>query len=94
MQIRPITESQINLIAKQCSFRGKLSKELINTATTLSQILSNECGLSAHQHAFTLTATLANRLPKHVNSVDFCVALSNEFMASNLDVLCANPREK
>lgn len=93
MQIRPITESQINLIAKQCGFRGKLSKDLINTATTLSQILSNE-GLSAHQHAFTLTATLANRLPKLVNSVDFCVALSNEFMASNLDVLCANPREK
>lgn len=46
MQIRPITESQINLIAKQCGFRGKLSKDLINTATTLSQILSNE-GLSA-----------------------------------------------
>src|SRR5690554_7641481 len=34
-----------------------------------------------------LNVTLANRLPKGLDSVDFCAAISREFLTDNLDAL-------
>lgn len=84
--IRPLTEAKIIELAKRHSLKSKLSKDLINTIVTLSSLASNE-GMDVHQHAFVLNATLANRLPKALDSVDFCAAVSREFLDSNLDAL-------
>ncbi|WP_417438936.1 hypothetical protein [Idiomarina sp.] len=84
--VRPLTEEKIIELAKLHGLKSKLSKDLINTIVTQSSLASNE-GMDLHQHAFVLNATLANRLPKGLDSVDFCAAISREFLNSNLDKL-------
>lgn len=84
--VRPLTEEKIIELARRHGLKSKLSKDLINTIVTLSSLASNE-GMDVHQQAFVLNATLANRLPKALDSVDFCAAISWEFLKSNLDAL-------
>lgn len=84
--VRTLTEDKINELAKRHGLKSKLSKDLISTIVTQSNLASNE-GMDLHQHAFVLNATLANRLPKALDSVDFCAAVSREFLACNLDRL-------
>lgn len=87
--VRPFTEEKIIELAKRHGLKSKLSKDLVNTIVTLSSLASNE-GMDVHQQAFVLNATLANRLPKGLDSVDFCAAISREFLADNLDALHLN----
>lgn len=86
IRVRPLTKEIINKLAEEHRLKSKLSKDLINTIVTLSSLVSNE-GMDLHQQAFVLNATLANRLPKGLDSVDFCAAISREFLADNLDAL-------
>lgn len=84
--IRPLTADQIKKTAKETGYKGKLNKDSVNAIETLSSLSTNE-GMQVLQQALYLSTTLANRLPKSLESVDFCSALGHKFLNQNLEAL-------
>ncbi|MEX1221764.1 MAG: hypothetical protein WEA82_06585 [Idiomarina sp.] len=85
-RIRPLTATQIKATAKQTKYKEKIPKELVDAITTMSSLVTKE-GMQVQEQAIYLSTTLANRLPKSLESVDFCSALAQEFLSQNLEAL-------
>ncbi|MFV1468359.1 hypothetical protein VBY75_11805 [Idiomarina sp. HB] len=91
-RIRPLKADQIKAIANRTKYKEKISKELVDSITTMSSLITKE-GMQIQEQAIYLSTTLANRLPKSLESVGFCSSLAQEFLSQNLEALYLAGRE-